>query len=564
VGLVKPIDRYGTEELLTLIGSNWDVLDALLGTHSDKIGDSYVTPEMFGAKGDNVANDTEAIMKAISTGKAVHFEGKTYRIVVPSSNTYFALEANGLCPKFQGVKGKTVLRLDLDSSVDESSNSKSGILVAWNTEIKGIQFDGGYDPSKSKSNLSSVVTVGANSRVRGCGFKNARGSNVGVTGSNVKIHHSDFDTFGDHAVYIHQEYANTRISKIKVYDNEMTEDNTYQNGVQGGQIRGVIKIRDNVEDVDVYNNRITGDQCVLVSCKAISANGIASKIDIYNNKLYTSYSGVHLDTDLTTDNGFRITKDDVSIYGNDIFASVSAGVVGVALEYSAGTIKDNEIVSLIADNTNSGVSDFGTGDTGKSIVTGNKFRKVRLGVYRIGSGSIVEGNQFHDITSTGGCGVYSQYADRILNNQFFSCVEGLRIVGVRATKKSVYDNNSFYDCVKGILQKTGSSGYSLTNSKFHDCTTASLELESATAFRAEKNFNNVVYSGVALPEAVSSSSVVHSSFDYMVRTTLPGAIPEFHKKSVLVLGNGAVDDKLYTCIQVTGTNTFAWKQVSLV
>lgn len=532
---------------------------AALGDLNKKV--KWVTPEMFGAIGDGVNNDTDAIKKASDTGKEVRFDGKTYLVKVPSNNTYFAIEANGNCPKFRGVRGKTIIKLELDNSVDESTNSKSGILVAWNTEIQGITFDGGYNPANTKANLSSVVTVGANSRVRGCDFKNARGSNIGVTGSNVKVHHNKFDTFGDHAVYIHQEYQNTRINDIDVYDNAMTEDPSYQNGVQGGTIRGVVKIRDNVENVNVYNNKITGDQCVLVSANAVAQSGIATKISIYQNDLFTTYSGVHLDTDLTTDNGFRLTKDDVDIFKNNMYMTATANVIGVALEYSSATITSNEFISVDAANTNTGINEFGTGDTGKSIITENTFRKVRIGIFKPGSGTLIKRNKFYDITATGGTGIYSQYADRIIDNDFYSCIEGLRIVGARTTKKAVYDRNNFYDCTTGVLQKNGSSGYSFTRNYFYDCVTDSVLLESASGFRAENNFGNVVVSGPSLPELVSSSTVVHSPFINKPRTatTIPGAIQDFYGAEIIIK-DATTGDKVLRCLRDASGNYY-WKEL---
>lgn len=55
---------------------------------------TYVTPEMFGAKGDGVTNDTAAIQSAINSKQPVLFSSKTYvcgTVTVPNGTTLFSL-----------------------------------------------------------------------------------------------------------------------------------------------------------------------------------------------------------------------------------------------------------------------------------------------------------------------------------------------------------------------------------------------------------------------------------------------------------------------------------------
>ncbi|MDF2790749.1 MAG: hypothetical protein K0S80_3850 [Neobacillus sp.] len=467
-------------------GTTFSTLKAHLDDKGKKIKDLtsqvdyFTTPERNGFiyGGGTVESNTQAIINALKSGKEVQFKGITYTVKIPDANQFYALEANGSCPRIKGVKGQTVIKLQLDNTVDPTTNTKSGILVAWNTEVSGIIFDGGFDPTQTQADLASIVNMGSNSRIYDCEFKNSKGSNLVIGASNVYAYRNKFDKFGDHAVYIIKEHTSTRISNIYIYDNTITEDDTYQNSSANGKIRGVIKIRDNVENVFVYNNTVTGDQCVLVSGKAVSANGIPSKINIYNNTLYSTYSGIHLDTDLTTDNGFRITDEEVYARDNRVYVTAD-NTTGIALANSRIKAVNNDIISTSSANAGTtGITNFSTGDTGRSILRRNRFKGMRIGIFSAGTGSIITENEFYDIKASGGCAVYSYYGDKVVRNDFFNCQEGLRITGTTSPqtrpKKSVFDNNSFYECDKGILHKNTASNFSLTNTKFYDCVIASL------------------------------------------------------------------------------------------
>jgi hypothetical protein len=522
----------------------------------------FCTPEEYGAVGDGVTNDTEALRQAFTSGKYVLLDAVTYLVEIPLLNQYFAIEANGLCRGAEGVKGQTVIKLKLDNTVDPLTNGKSGILVAWGCNVKNIIFDGGFDYTKTTSDLSSIVTMGGNSVIHDCAFKNSKGSNLGITGSNVKAFNNIYDSFGDHAVYIHQETTGTRIYDIHVYDSVMTENDSYQNGTQGGKIRGTIKIRDNVERVFIHGNTVFGDQCLLVSGKALSPNGIPKKIHSYNNHYYTTYSGIHLDTELGTDNGHRITREDV-YSSNDHIYLMADNSIGVALENAQITIVDYEIVSLSDANTaTSGMSNFNTGDTGPSYVKGGKLKGVRIGLFSLGTDTLIEDNDFIDILASGGCAIYSKYPDRVINNRGFNCLEGLRVVGTNTTKKAIYDNNSWFACGTGVTVKTGAKGYHLTNQKFYGCTTASIAIENGIEFRTEVSYGNTVISGPELPDAGANGSVVvHTPYISKARvsTSLPGAIKEFYGNEIIV-NDGVNGDKLYKCLK-NSSGGYYWKEL---
>ncbi|WP_129706798.1 hypothetical protein [Priestia megaterium] len=397
--------------------------------HNSRINNSnFVTPENYGygKKSNDLDDDTKAINAALKSGKEVHFLAKTYTVKVPSSNKFYALEANGHAPRIKGVKGKTIIKLKLYKDKKHVINSKSGILVAWNTEISDIIFDGGFNYKKNQANLSSMVNIGSNSKVYNCKFKNSKGSNLLVSSSNVRVFKNSFSNFGDHAIYIIKERTDDRSSNIYIYNNEINENDNYQNSNINGRVRGAVKIRDNVEDVHISNNKIHGDECILVSGKAASQASIPSNVHISNNQLFTTYSGVHLDTELVIDNGYRITNRNVIVKDNLIFLK-NDNTSGISLTNSRGEFVKNYITSISFKNTNTtGITNFSTGDTDASTVINNNFVGMRVGIYSLGTDSVIKDNKFFNITEKGGCAIYLNYSNQIVKNKFVNCLEEVR------------------------------------------------------------------------------------------------------------------------------------------
>ncbi|WP_257063426.1 right-handed parallel beta-helix repeat-containing protein [Priestia megaterium] len=540
------------------LSSDYNKLNGKITTVNTNLADtesrSIITPAKYQASKDGVTNDTSKFkqMLLLNRGRQILLEEGTYLLKIDDLDRFFALSSEYLTV-ITGVKGKTVLKLDL--TPEQISDDKSGIMFMSRVELDGITFDGGFDPSKYKANLSAMVQVGSNSEVKNCTFRNSRGSNLLAIGQNISIHNNTFEKFGDHAVYIQSEVGNTKTKNIFVYHNQMTEDDTYQNGVAGGKVRGVVKLRDNVEGVHIYDNDITGDQCVLVSGKAVSVDGIPTDIFIYDNRLKTTYAGIHLDTQIDIDNGFRIKKDCVNAHDNKITLLVN-NAVGVIRKNADLTFQNNTVKD--STGTGTGMNEFALGDTGQSIVIGNTFEGMRVGLFKMGSASIVENNRFIDIKSVA---VYSSYADKVINNHFFNCVEGIRSTSGRTTSTALYDNNYFYNCGTAVITKEDAAGFYLTNNKFFG-NTKSLVIENAFTFREQLSFGNIVYSGAPLPDYVNGSPVIHSPFKFISRSDLPGATSVFEDYMIKVKGASGVEDKFYICIKKADGN-YAWAQVSL-
>ncbi|KQU22368.1 hypothetical protein ASG61_22965 [Bacillus sp. Leaf75] len=555
----SPQDRPPAEWMNYHQNRTYKVLKELQenATHNDVFKEAesrtLATPEKFQAKRDGITNDTPAFkeMLLLARGRQIFLGEGTYLLKIEDIQRFFALSATNLTV-ITGVKGKTVIKLDLGA--EQVKDDKSGILSVANVELDGIIFDGGFDPSVSKANLSAMVQVGSNSVVRNCGFKNSRGSNLLIIGQNISVHDNKFEKFGDHAVYIQAEVGSATTQNINIYDNEAIEDDTYQNGTSGGKVRGVFKVRDNVKNVHFHGNNIQGDQCILISGKASAEDGIPKSIFIHHNPLKPTYAGVHLETSLTVDNGFRIKYDCVYVNHNEIDLQTNAAAVVLqnsTISFEVNTVKDDT-------GTGTAINEFGLGDMGQSIIKGNTFKGMKIGLFKMGSATIIQDNIFIGIKTVA---VYSNYGDKVTKNHFFSCAEGIRMTGAHTTSTALYDDNYFYNCTVAVLQKSDATGYYFTNNKFFG-NTQSLVLENPIAFRAEKPFGNMVYSGAPLPESANGSPVVHSPFQFISRSSLPAPSYVFADTIIKVSGSAGVSDKFYILIK-KDDDTYGWGQLPL-
>lgn len=119
----------------------------------------YVTPEMFGATGDGVTDDTVAINDAIDTGKTVLFSNKTY---------YMA----GSVTK-NNVNDIILLGLNATIYCESSDSAKSCIAFVDSSDIyvEGLSFDSARDKTEpAPAGHTRITSDGSN--VLGLSFRN--------------------------------------------------------------------------------------------------------------------------------------------------------------------------------------------------------------------------------------------------------------------------------------------------------------------------------------------------------------------------------------------------------
>ena len=139
--------------------SNYSVQDRL---------SQFISVKDFGAKGDNLTDDTTAIQAAINSGRSLLFPAGTYRANNLVGNTNFQrFYASGQVTITKNANGPLF--------------SHSGIYV----ELNGLQFNG--DNSTPVYTGDNIVMTGSSPRLINCGSQWAHGLALKATGGHVQI-----------------------------------------------------------------------------------------------------------------------------------------------------------------------------------------------------------------------------------------------------------------------------------------------------------------------------------------------------------------------------------------
>jgi hypothetical protein len=146
--------KGGIEAPLTQIFAGQGLIDI----STARITETY--PQWWGAKGDGVADDSQAVGKAVSAGRRVHFTRGTYLVtqpLIPAAGTLIVGEGMGVS-KLEVVSSAVAHLQGISVRADNISirdltiemNKSNGLTV------RGIQFDG---PSRN-INIDGVEFVG--------------------------------------------------------------------------------------------------------------------------------------------------------------------------------------------------------------------------------------------------------------------------------------------------------------------------------------------------------------------------------------------------------------------
>ena len=339
---------------------------------AEKINDKkiYVTPEMFGAKGDGETDDTQAFINFFNDDTLIKILGynKTYiisGITITKSN-------------FQLIGNFSTLKLKDNQNVNHMLVFDSWTKNIENINVSNLILDG-YKNNQNSADTPLLRIMGHNNHFiknivfNNCIIKNSKGHGIGnynndnnsselfknVIFENCKIFNCD-------GVGIQQSKVETLINNCEIY-NTGAENITIDNGCNnckvlnsnlslyghGGCI-GVdeatnIIIKNNI--IDGLNNTATDKPGYANGISFNSHTGYCENIIISHNIIRNNYNGISIGTPWTLSD-FESTVKRININNNIIMNNT----VGIFVRHS-----DDNTSVIISNNTysNNSSSNFG-------------------------------------------------------------------------------------------------------------------------------------------------------------------------------------------------------------
>lgn len=221
-----------TEEISEQVNQNKTDISSLNEKVEDFITNGYVTPQMFGAIGDGVADDTDAIQSALNASSFVYIPDGVYMINATFEG-YDSIGNGGIKPK----SGQTII-LSLNATLKAITNSTSFYNIINLFDVKDVSIFGGKIEGDREYHVGTTGEHGHGIAIRAC-------NNITIDGIEV------FNCWGDSVDVGY--YGETNSSNIRVYN-----CNLHDSRRQGISITGVSGMV--VRDCKIYNINGTAPQ----------------------------------------------------------------------------------------------------------------------------------------------------------------------------------------------------------------------------------------------------------------------------------------------------------------
>lgn len=186
---------------------------------------AYVTPQMYGAKGDGVTDDTEAIQSALDASALVYIPDGTY-IIDATHEGYADYDIGGIKPN----NGQTIM-LSKNAILKAKPNSTGFYNVVNIYGVNDVRISGGRIEGERNEHSGTANEHGYGIAIRGAN---------NVTIENVKA----YDCWGDSIIVGYIGYENSR--NIRIYNCVL-----HGSRRQGISVVGGINVT--IRDCEIYN-----------------------------------------------------------------------------------------------------------------------------------------------------------------------------------------------------------------------------------------------------------------------------------------------------------------------